>query len=72
MYLGTDSIQENLVYKDKWIRQLKDLWSTKQEGEPPVSATTDVSADSITAEELTETIKYGNNEKAPVYGWNKY
>jgi hypothetical protein len=55
----------NPISKDKWIRYFKNLWSTKQEEEPAVSATTDNNADAVTSEELEEAIKYSKNKKAP-------
>jgi hypothetical protein len=47
------------------MQYFKDLWSTKQEEEPSISATTDENVNSITVGELTEAIKYIKNKKAP-------
>jgi hypothetical protein len=57
----------NPISKDEWIRYFKGLWSTKQEEEPSINATTDENLDPITVEELTEAIKYSRNKKAPGY-----
>jgi hypothetical protein len=47
------------------IQYFKDLWSTKQEGEPSISATTDENVDPIRVGERTEAIKYSKNKKTP-------
>jgi hypothetical protein len=48
---------------DEWIRHFKDIWSTKQEEEPSINATTDENVYPITVEEMIETIKYSKSKK---------
>jgi hypothetical protein len=50
---------------DEWIRHFKDVWSTKREEGPSVSATTDENVYPATAEELTDAITYSMSKKAP-------
>jgi hypothetical protein len=44
------------------MKDFKDLWSPKQE-KPSICATTDENVDPITAEELTEIMKFKKNKK---------
>jgi hypothetical protein len=41
---------------------LKDLWTIKQEEEPIINVTTDENVDLITAEELINAMKCGENK----------
>jgi hypothetical protein len=57
----------NPLSRVELTRYFKDLWLTKQEEEPSISAVTDKNVDSIIAKEPTEAIKCSKNKKVPGY-----